>query len=87
MEALVEVSQMMHGGQGISGRKRGTDRGPERRANKVEKLRPESLELGPPAHLVLIKRPPPHSWVFSEIVQGTVVLCNVLSQEIYVRLT
>lgn len=34
------------------------DKGPERRENKVRKLRPESLELGSPVHLVLIKHLP-----------------------------
>lgn len=34
------------------------DKGPKRKENKVRKLRPESLELGSPVHLILIKHLP-----------------------------
>lgn len=55
MERLVEVSQVTKRGQGISGRENSPDKGPEKGGEYLRKLRPGPLELGPLAHLVLIK--------------------------------
>lgn len=77
----VEVSQLMNGRQGISGREQQGQRSRGEREHG-RKLRPQSLERGPLAQLVLIKHLPTPPRPSSQK-DGT---WNMLSQEACVRM-
>lgn len=69
-------------------RRNSMDKGPEIGENKVRNLRPESLELGPLAHLVTWLKPLSilPGILLRKMAHGTMVLYNMLNQESYGRM-